>query len=701
MGQCVEKIREDWKKVQTFLKIACFPWIAAVLTAQMNVDSDGAGRWSLANSALEVQLLSAPGRSLEVTGIASRLTGASWRPGHEGGVPFRFIFDGREIGPGTHLQLVAQHAVESPRGGRRQTFRLRDPAGQFQVEVVLEMFPGQPVLRQWTRIQNLTQTRKFVTQAAMLPFGFVSERPGYRLFRVSQWAILPKPSNFEPEELTLPARLGGVQVHSGARGQHCTWAAIRDTEGDGLFLGWEFDGRASARFWHDRNQMTLGMRVQVDDLHHPVDPGAWFDTPAAFLGLFRGGWDEAAHATQRFVDAALALRPPDDSKFPYVAWDSWGYGREINEQNLRRSAERAAAAGAELFIVDLGWAERIGDWHPDPVKFPGGLRALSNYVHSLGMKFGLHFVPTEAAPDSEVLRQHPDWVSSETYHYHGAVSICLAHRPVREWVEKEALRIIQEYNVDWILQDGQNMVKTCTRTDHTHHPADSNYANAVEGITALVASVRAAAPETVWENCADGGNMMTFQMVQNYVTSITDDASGPIASRQAVYGATYPFPTRYADRYMGDYTLDTYTTRSYMLGGPWMLMNRLDELPLNSLRFLAGEISLFKEVREISRAGFVYHLTARPQVGRIDAMQAHDPSTGRSFAIVTRDEAPEASFALTLLGLHASTLYRVSLTNAAREYFLTGAQLMSTGVPVQFRLHREAEIVRVEPATTN
>ena len=46
--------------------------------------------------------------------------------------------------------------------------------------------------------------------------------------------------------------------------------------------------------------------------------------------------------------------------------------------------------------------------------------------------------------------------------------------------------------------------------------------------------------------------MMTFNMVQNYVTSITNDASGSLASRQAVYGATYPFPPRYAERYMPD-----------------------------------------------------------------------------------------------------------------------------------------------------
>ena len=34
--------------------------------------------------------------------------------------------------------------------------------------------------------------------------------------------------------------------------------------------------------------------------------------------------------------------------------------------------------------------------------------------------------------------------------------------------------MIDEYHVDWILQDGQNMVKQCTKSTHTHDPADSN-----------------------------------------------------------------------------------------------------------------------------------------------------------------------------------------------------------------------------------
>src|SRR5262249_18408295 len=261
------------------------------------------------------------------------------------------------------------------------------------------------------------------------------------------------------------------------------------------------------------------------------------------------------------------------------------------------NARIAASLGIELLVVDLGWARNIGDWREDPAKFPTGLRVLSDYVHSLGMKFGLHFALAEASPDAAVLRENPDWTSSETYGYFGALSLCLSNEATRDWVVQQALAMIDDYGVDWILQDGENMVKKCTKTTHSHDSRDSNYSNSVDGIDWVIDEVRKLRPNVMWENCEDGGNMMTFAMIQRYVTSITNDASGALGARQGVYGATYPFSPRYADRYMPEDPSTTYFTRSYMFGGPWHLMNQLPTMPPASAALVAQEIETYKNIR--------------------------------------------------------------------------------------------------------
>jgi len=350
-------------------------------------------------------------------------------------------------------------------------------------------------------------------------------------------------------------------------------------------------------------------------------------------------------------------------------------------------------------VVDLGWARQIGDWRGDPVKFPSGLGELSDYVHELGMKFGLHLALAEAAPQAPVLKANPDWTSSETYGYFNALSLCLSHQPVRQWLVQEAVRMIDDYGVDWILQDGENMVKRCTKTTHTHSASDSNYSNSVDGLNWVVAEIQRQRPKTLWENCEDGGNMMTFNMLRNYVTSIAADDSGPMTTRQAVFGVTYPFPTRYADRYMPDEELNPYTTRSYMFGGPWIFMNRLVEMRAEDLELAAEEIKLYKSIRARIRDGRVYHLSARPAEYRTDALQSHHEASDSSIIFVMRPQSTADYWMLRPRGLNPQRSYRVRFQESPRTLTMTGAQLLIEGLRVDLPHMWSSEIVYVEPMT--
>jgi alpha-galactosidase len=376
-----------------------------------------------------------------------------------------------------------------------------------------------------------------------------------------------------------------------------------------------------------------------------------------------------------------------------VSWNSWGYREDIADYSLREQARIAAGLGVELFIVDLGWARRIGDWHADPEKFPHGMRALSDYVHELGMRFGLHFAPAEAAPDAPVLEEHPDWVVSDSDWYFAAVSLCLSNRATRAWIVREAVRMIDEYNVDYIVQDGENMVKRCRRADHSHHPADSNYANAVEGINWVVREIQRQRPEVLWENCQNGGQMLTFQMVQQYVTSITNDASGALDSRKSVWGATYPFSPRYTSRYMPEQPDSVYVTRSYMFGGPWHFMNRLEKMTPAERDLAAREIAVYKNMRGVIRQGRVFHLLGAPADGVPDAIEAYDASTGQAVVVVTRGYGGVNRAIVRPRGLDPNATYSVRFENEPRREIRTGRQLAESGVLVNFDSPWASEIV--------
>lgn len=72
-------------------------------------------------------------------------------------------------------------------------------------------------------------------------------------------------------------------------------------------------------------------------------------------------------------------------------------------------------------MLDDGWfhARRtdtagLGDWWVDRSVWPDGLKPLTDAIHNHGMQFGLWFEPEMVNPDSDLYREHPDWVLQTT-----------------------------------------------------------------------------------------------------------------------------------------------------------------------------------------------------------------------------------------------------------------------------------------------
>jgi alpha-galactosidase len=653
--------------------------------------------WTLTNGLVQATFQLTPDGHFLTQSIGNLQTGDLWNSARAQPSSLIHFQAGADLFDARKQYTLTDQSIQavSP-NGVRQVIVLTDNNGAAQVTVNINIYDNQPVIRYNIFYRNLTAMPQYVTAVDMLPFAFADLGQRYSTLRVNQWSVGTVPENFEQSQMLLEPDGASVAVMSGAHAQHCGWLVVRDASGRGLFAGWEFDGRSKTTVQHLGSQGYLQFNSQIVDLNHAVQPGADFQTPNGFLGLFHGDFDEAGYRTQLFTEAVLAAPVPDSTAFPYVAWDSWDYGDQITEAVLLQNADKAAAMGMELFIVDLGWARSIGDWNEDPAKFPHGLAAVSSYVHSLGMKFGLHFALSEATLASPVLQANPDWTSTENDNYHGAVSLCLSHQPTQDWIIQQGLHIIDDYNVDWIVQDGENMVKQCTKTSHTHDPNDSNYANSVQGINAIVSALQKARPNVVWENCEDGGNMMTFNMVKRYVTSITNDASGSLPARKAAYGATFPFSPRYAERYMPSADgLSSYSTHSYMFGGNWVIMNQLPSLSADEAGYLALQVANYKAQRGNITGAKVYHILP-PTPSGIDVIQSYNPAMDNSVAVVTRAAGGTPQYLFRPQGLNPNSRYTVTFEVSPFVFSLPGSQLMTAGVRVDVPTPFSSEIVRIE-----
>ena len=103
----------------------------------------------------------------------------------------------------------------------------------------------------------------------------------------------------------------------------------------------------------------------------------------------------SAQTTQEVVNAkpnGLALTPP-------MGWNSWNkFACNITEETVRKTADAMVSsgmrdAGYQYVVIDDCWhgkRDADGFMQADPQKFPSGIRALADYIHSKGLKFGIY-----------------------------------------------------------------------------------------------------------------------------------------------------------------------------------------------------------------------------------------------------------------------------------------------------------------------
>ncbi|MDR0196776.1 MAG: glycoside hydrolase family 27 protein, partial [Oscillospiraceae bacterium] len=88
------------------------------------------------------------------------------------------------------------------------------------------------------------------------------------------------------------------------------------------------------------------------------------------------------------------------AKTPPMGWNSWNtFGNSISEKLIKEVADAFVErglkdAGYEYVVIDDCWSEKSRDENgrlvPDKNKFPGGIKALADYVHEKGLKFGIY-----------------------------------------------------------------------------------------------------------------------------------------------------------------------------------------------------------------------------------------------------------------------------------------------------------------------
>ncbi len=467
-------------------------------------------------------------------------------------------------------------------------------------------------------------------------------------------------------------------------------------------LGWSGNWKIVVEQTPDHQVRVTGGYNDFD-FGYQLKPGESLTTPEFYGGYSEHGFGEASRHLHHFELAEIVPRQPPPSLNP-VFFNSLC----ADEATEKRYAAMAAKMGVEHFMIDAGWytplggqggwSKHEGDWYPNPERFPHGLKPLINYVRSLGMEFGLWWEPEEVSVDSNLYRQHPDWVinfpgrpRTATVDLH-ALKLNLARDDVKDYLFNAMDKLLQENDIKVVKIDMNRHVSEPGWPEVPIAQQKQIWVKYVTNVYDLIDRLRAKHPNLEIESCAGGGGRVDLGILRRTEMFDPSDDNDPLDRLRMWEGYTYAYAPKLIKA--GGYDNPTTNGRSTPLafrmlqgismGGSFELSDAMEKWSQADLDFTKKIIDYYKAIRRTLQEGDFYRL-ASPRVGNLTAAEyvAADGKQAVLFAFLHSQQFIFQPPIIYLRGLDERALYRLKPFDdklAEQQRVLSGSYLMNVGL---------------------
>lgn len=407
---------------------------------------------------------------------------------------------------------------------------------------------------------------------------------------------------------------------------------------------------------------------------------ATYTTPWVY-GSYGDGLNEIAarfHAYLRHAhhDARRALGIADKPR-PVIlnTWEAVYFQHDFD--TLKALADKAAATGVERFVVDDGWfgsrrddTSGLGDWQIAKEVWPDGdksLKALADYVHGLGMEFGLWFEPEMVNPDSDMFRAHPDWVLKPTANRlpmqgRSQQVVDLTNPDAYAYVYGAMDALVESLGIDYIKWDHNKLVTEAV-SPRTGRPAVHEQTLAVYRI---FRDLKAAHPGLEIESCSSGGGRVDLGILELADRIWVSDCVDPVERADIQRYTSLLVPPFMMGEHVGaspahsTHRATSQEMRMAMaffghMGIEWNLLKE----PEADVAKLAEWVAEFKKHREWFAVDTCVHADAIDPAVRLDGMVKPDRSAAfyRFTQLTTGQTYPAAP--IRVPGLDPDGVYRI------------------------------------------
>jgi alpha-galactosidase len=624
--------------------------------------------------------------------------------------PFSFLYDGR---PSADLLKNWDLRREARRIAARcaeHTLTYTDLPTGLQLRAVVIQYEDFPTLEWTLYLKNTGRTNTpLIEKIQALELELLRGQSGE--FLLHHHIGSPADGNdYGPLETRLgpgaTKRLGGA----GGRPTNTDWSYFNlDWAEAGLIVAVGWPGQWAAEFKRDGGR-GLHLRAGQELTRFRLQPGEEVRSPLIVLQFWKGDWIRSQNVWRRWMAAHSMPRlggrlPPPQ----LVASSSRQYDEMINanETNQILFINRYLEEDLKLdyWWMDAGWYvhhgggwPRVGTWLVDSNRFPRGLRAVSDYAHSKGLKTLAWFEPERVAAGTWLTRNHPEWVLG------GAKGglLDLGNKEAREWLIDHVNRTVAEQGIGLYRQDFNMDPLAYWRGQDAPDRQGITEIRHVTGYLAFWDALRQRHPDMLIDSCASGGRRNDLESMRRAVPLWRSDyAYEAIGHQCMMYGLSLWLPyhgtgtvaARQAPYYGSGYTpVEPYafwSNAGQSVG--FGLDVRLKNLDYPALRRLVGQ---WRQIAP-NYYGDFYPLTPWTRDDTVwMAWQFDRPEAGEGMVqVFRRHNSFYESAGFPLRGLEREASYVVTNLDTGRAETRRGHELLERGLTVSLTAKPDAALL--------
>ncbi len=464
-----------------------------------------------------------------------------------------------------------------------------------------------------------------------------------------------------------------------------------------------------------------------------------FISPATFIYVANAKkWQYAFEGNfQVFLQKKLGVKLFTQKKAPGFIYNTWQpFFDNINEQQIKACADSLANTGTDLFIIDAGWYKRAGDFEPDPKKFPNGLKPVTEYIRSKGMKVGLWFAIASVHNKSEIALQHPEWLvrdvkgNAENLHdgnlaedgdeWHSAIRTMSLGSGYYDHIVSLLKRRVKEWGISYLKLDlsiaTSAYVNDVSRTgdydfggDKIYKDRESSYWSMYERMMLLMDELKKEFPDLLLDCTFETWgryNLVDYALIQHadydWLTNFDfTPPEGPIAIRQMNYDRARVIPPNcllIGNQFM-DFPNNQYVYFS-MASGSTLMVGDPRKLSAADKKFYLKWNTWFKKMEDkyqYSQFHQTYDVFDRPTDANWDGCYRINTEKQGGVLFYFRNNSMDETRVFRIPGLEPTSTYRIYSHD--KRYLLgtyIGNELINAGLKISIKKPYSALVLGIE-----